>query len=266
VIWFRRRQQDEDGTGDVALEAPENEVDVVDEGSGDGSERGRAAERRAEQAAAESERAARGPLDVSEVEDDVTRIDLGALRIPPRQGMGLRLEIDEKTQRVIAANIQLEESTVQLQAFAAPRTEGIWDDIRTEIGAQITKQGGTADEVPGTFGREIIARIPARTPDGRTGHRVARFTGVDGPRWFLRAVFNGQAAVSEEAAADLEEVVRGIVVVRGSEAMAPRDLLPLKLPQGQSQPVDAEQEPAEDEDGLGPLDPLRRGPETTETR
>ena len=144
--------------------------------------------------------------------------------------MELRLEIEDKTQRVIAVTIALGGSTLQLQAFAAPRTLGVWDDIRAEIGAQVTKQGGTADEVPGVFGRELIARIPVRTADGRTGHQASRFVGVDGPRWFLRGVFGGPASHDHDAAAALEDVLRSSVVVRGAEAMAPRDLLPLTLP------------------------------------
>lgn len=171
-----------------------------------------------------------GPYDVTEVTDQLTRVDLGALRVPPRPGMQLRLELEEKTQRVIAATIGLAGSTVQLQAFAAPRSEGIWDDIRAEIATQVTSSGGTADEIRGSFGQELLARLPVRTSDGRTGHRPARFIGVDGPRWFLRGVFSGPAAADEAAAQPLEDVVRQTVVVRGSEAMAPRDLLPLKMP------------------------------------
>ena len=195
-----------------------------------------------------------GPLDEHQVDDDVSRVDLGALRVPPRPGMELRLELEQNTQRVVAATIGLAGSTVQLQAFAAPRTEGVWDDIRAEIAAQVTKSGGTADEIPGSFGRELLARLPARTSDGRTGHRPARFIGVDGPRWFLRAVFSGPAAADEAAAAPLEEVLRGTVVVRGTEAMAPRDLLPLKLPaQGTPGEQDADGAPqVETTDGPAP--------------
>lgn len=171
-----------------------------------------------------------GPYDEAEVTDGMTRVDLGALRVPPRPGMQLRLELEEKTQRVIAATIGLAGSTVQLQAFAAPRSEGIWDEIRSEIATQVTSSGGTADEIDGSFGQELLARLPVRTSDGRTGHRPARFIGVDGPRWFLRGVFSGPAAADEAAAGPLEEVVRQTVVVRGTEAMAPRDLLPLTMP------------------------------------
>jgi hypothetical protein len=211
----------------------------------------------------DADRAA-GPWDVSEVEASDAYVDLGGLWLPGREGMELRLEVEEETGRVIAATIQLGDSAVQLQAFAAPRTSGIWDEIRKEIASSVTRQGGTADEMPGTFGRELLARVPARGPDGRTTHQPARFAGIDGPRWFLRAVFHGQAAYEAEAAVELEALVRGVVVVRGGEAMAPRELLTLRLPEGVGE---APEEPAEEpSDGRDDLRPFERGPEITEVR
>jgi uncharacterized protein DUF3710 len=212
-----------------------------------------------------------GPWDVSEVESSESYVDLGGLWLPGRDGMELRLEVEEESGRVIAATVQLGGSAVQLQAFAAPRREGIWDDIRKEIASSVTRQGGTADEVPGPFGRELLARVPTRTPDGRTAHQPARFAGIDGPRWFLRAVFHGAAAYEAEQAVELETLVREVVVVRGSEAMAPRELLTLRLPEGATE-AGAEGEgegEAADQNGDGGRDPLRpfdRGPEITEVR
>jgi hypothetical protein len=204
-----------------------------------------------------------GPWDVSELPELDGFVDLGALRLRGREGMELRLEVEEATGSVTAATIQLGASAVQLQAFAAPRGEGIWDEIREEIASGITRQGGTADEVPGVFGRELIARIPVRSADGRTGHQPARFAGIDGPRWFLRAVFHGAAVHEAQAAMELESVVRDVVVVRGAEAMAPRELLPLKLPDAVTggQPQDGEAAPERES-----LDPFTRGPEITEIR
>ena len=205
-----------------------------------------------------------GPWDVSEVSGREGYIDLGGLWLPAHEGMEVRLDVEEQSGLVTAATVVLGGSVVQLQAFAAPRTEGIWAEIRAEIAAGITRQGGTADEVPGTFGQELLARIPVRSPDGRTTHQPARFTGVDGPRWFLRAVFHGPAAYEHDAAGALETLVRGVVVVRGSEAMAPRELLALKLPQG----AGAEPPPEEEEEAPArePLNPFERGPEITEVR
>jgi Protein of unknown function (DUF3710) len=200
-----------------------------------------------------------GPWDVAERPDAEGLVDLGAIRLRGRDGMELRLEIEESSGMVTAATVQVEGSAVQLQAFAAPRSEGIWEEIRSEIAAGITRQGGTVDEVPGSFGRELIARIPVRTPDGRAGHQPARFVGVDGPRWFLRAVFHGPAVYDAQAGAAMESVVRDVVVVRGEEAMAPRDLLPLRLPDAVA--TQTEQQPEEQRE---PLEPFRRGPEITE--
>jgi len=209
----------------------------------------------------------RGPWDVSEVDDEVARVDLGALRVPGVAGMELRMEIDKATDVVSAASVSVDGSSMQLQAYAAPRTDGIWDEIREEIAASVVQQGGSADDLPGPFGRELLARLPVRTAEGRTGHRPARFLGVDGPRWFVRAVVTGKAAVEPGAAAVLEQVFAGVVVVRGTEAHAPRDLLALTLPGSVSAPeataAEPEQESSDDDSGFNPLE---RGPEITEIR
>ena len=199
----------------------------------------------------------RGPWDVDEVPERGQRVDLGALWLPGRDGMELRMEIEKASKVVSAAAVSLHGSSLQLQVFAAPRTEGIWDDIRAEIAESVTKQGGSVDDLPGPFGRELLARLPVRTSEGRTGHRPARFIGHDGPRWFLRGVLTGRAAIEPAEAAELEAVFADVVVVRGSEPRAPRDLLPLAMP-GQ-RPAVAPAEPV-----AAPVDPLTRGPEITE--
>jgi hypothetical protein len=171
-----------------------------------------------------------GPWDAADEVDDRPRVDLGALHVPGVPGMELRMEIDKTTNTVSAASVSIDGSTLQLQAYAAPRTDGIWDEIRGEIQQSVVAQGGAADDLPGPFGRELLARLPARTPEGRTGHRPARFLGVDGPRWFLRGMISGPAAESPEAAAALEQAFRQIVVVRGNAPMPVREQLPLILP------------------------------------
>ncbi|GIG38058.1 DUF3710 domain-containing protein [Cellulomonas pakistanensis] len=201
-----------------------------------------------------------GPWDSGEEVPAGPRVDLGALRLPGVHGMELRMEIDKKSGTVTAVGVTIDGSTLQMQAFAAPRTDGIWDEIREEIGESVRKQGGAVDDVPGPFGRELLARLPVRTPEGRTGHRPARFVGVDGPRWFLRGVITGRAAVDEAAAAQLEDLFRRTVVVRGTEARAPRDLLALTLPDQAAAPKPPV-EPA-----APTFDPLQRGPEITEIR
>jgi hypothetical protein len=208
-----------------------------------------------------------GPFDSSEVTGQEGRLDLGALWLTGLPGMELRLEVEEGTQNVVGVTAVLGESAVQLQAFAAPRSEGIWEDIRSEIAASITSQGGTCDKMSGPLGPELRAQMPSHDPNGRTVFSPVRFIGVDGPRWFLRAVHSGPAAVDEDAASTLLDVVRATVVVRGDEAMAPRELLSLKLP---DQPdADGEDAPHEDDapaDGpsVDDFKPFERGPEITE--
>jgi hypothetical protein len=205
---------------------------------------------------------AAGPFDRSEVEDTEGRLDLGSLWLAGIPGMELRLEVDQEADTVVGVTAVLGESAVQLQAFAAPRSEGIWDEIRGEIAASITRQGGTAEDTVGPLGVELQTRMPGQDANGRTVFSPARFLGVDGPRWFLRAVLSGRAAIDPEAAEPLIDVVRATVVVRGDEPMAPRDLLPLTLPDGGEPAPAEEEEPARTDD----LSPFERGPEITEIR
>jgi len=201
-------------------------------------------------------RAATGPFDVSEIEAQDGYVDLGALLIAPREGLQLRLEVEEASQRVVAVTMDLEGSSLQLQAFAAPRSEGLWDEIREQIGQSVGSQGGQVEEIEGSFGTELVAKLPAGGADGSQGYRVARFIGVDGPRWFLRGVFGGEAALDRDAAAGLEGLFRQIVVVRGENPMPPRDLLQLRLPKDTAAAPSPQAAPD--------LEQPERGPEITQ--
>ena len=216
---------------------------------------------RADDSSSDPDMTARGPWDVDEVTERGSRVDLGALWVPARDGMELRMEIDQNTRMVTAAAVTLAGSTLQMQVFAAPRTEGIWEDIRAEIAESVTQQGGSVDDLPGPFGRELLARLPVRTSDGRTSHRPARFIGHDGQRWFLRGVLTGRAAVDPHEALALEELFGDLVVLRGTEARVPRELIALTVPQAGG----ALREGSLDPTARKTLeDPLTRGPEITE--
>jgi hypothetical protein len=202
-----------------------------------------------------------GPWDESEVDDPASggRINLGGMWLPGSPGLELRVEADQNTGTVIAVTMVLDDGALQLQPFAAPRSEGIWDEVRGEIRAGITAQGGTADEVEGPFGTELRTKVPVR---GQTGSSVqpARFLGVDGPRWFLRGVLTGRPAVETGADAALLGLFRDVVVVRGAAPMAPREAIPLTLPEDKQA---LEEATAVEDD---PLNPFARGPEITEIR
>lgn len=180
---------------------------------------------------APEDRATEGPLDELEANPVRPYIDLGGIKILPREGLHLRLEVEEGTQRVIAVGLDYAGSTLQVQPFAAPRSSGLWHEIRDQIAEQIAKQGGTTTEREGTFGPELLAELPLAGPEAGA-KRIARFIGVDGPRWFLRGVIAGAGALDAAAAEKIEELFRSVVVVRGSGPMPPRDLIPLKVPAG----------------------------------
>jgi len=168
-----------------------------------------------------------GPYDERDAPDDgLARIDLGALRVPVGPGIDLRLEMDD-AQQVIAVTLATKDGHMQLGVFAAPRNEGIWDDIRTEIAASVNSQKGAAKEVSDErFGTQLTGKLP-----GDGGALVpVRFIGVDGPRWFLRAMLVGAIATDRAKAASFEQALRQVVVVRGVEPLPAREPVPLRLP------------------------------------
>lgn len=191
-----------------------------------------------------------GPWDVADAPDDgIQRLDLGALRLPARPGMELRVDLNAQ-QQVVGATLRSGDSLLQISAFAAPRAAGIWDDVREEIARTASGQGASLREVEGPFGVELAGTVMA-TPPAQPGQappqpvrRPARFLGVDGPRWFLRGTISGAAASDPEAAAALEDAFRAIVVVRGTEPMPVREALPLALPPETAARIAQQQEAA----------------------
>ncbi|HKT57521.1 MAG TPA: DUF3710 domain-containing protein [Microbacterium sp.] len=179
---------------------------------------------------APDDRETAGPFDESEANPVRPYIDLGGIKVLPREGLNLRLEIEEQTNRIVAVGLDYADSTLQVQPFAAPRTAGLWDETREQIRAQVRQQGGRVEEREGPLGPELLAEVPVANPDGTTGKRLARFVGIDGPRWFLRGVIGGAATGDVNAAASVEDLFRSLVVVRGGNPMPPRDLIPLKMP------------------------------------
>lgn len=180
---------------------------------------------------APADRAETGPFDESEANAVRPYIDLGGIKILPREGLNLRLEVEEQTKRIVAVGLDYAGSTLQVQPFAAPRSAGLWDETREQIRAQLQQQGGRVEEREGPLGPELLAEVPVNAPDGTSGTRLARFVGVDGPRWFLRGVIGGAATSDLDAAAEVEDLFRSLVVVRGGSPMPPRDLIPLRMPQ-----------------------------------
>jgi hypothetical protein len=166
-----------------------------------------------------------GPYDERDApEDEIPRADLGALRIPVGTGLDLQVEVNE-AQQVVSATLASPQGSMQLGLFAAPRNEGIWDEVRAEIADSLKQQrGNPAERTNGTFGTELTGTIPA---DG--GRVPVRFIGVDGPRWFLRAMLIGPPSDPAKGKR-FEDALRNVIVVRGNDPLPVRDPVPLTLP------------------------------------
>jgi hypothetical protein len=247
---FRRRREDED----PSVPEPVGEAGTEEPG-----------------AAAESESAGHqvqmsaGPWDAGEDVPAQERVDFGSLLVPASEGCEIQVSVMEDQAAWIT--VVRGESGLQLQAFAASKSGGLWDEVRREIAAELSRTGGQSHEVQGPFGMELMARIvPGEPVQGarRGALEPVRFLGVDGPRWFLRGLISGPAARHEELARPLEQVFANVVVVRGDHPVPPRDLLEIRLPE-QVQQALAEQS-AEPEENRWALGPFERGPEITETR
>jgi hypothetical protein len=219
-----------------------------------------------------------GPWDAADApEREVPRLDLGALQVPVSGGLEVRVDVDAQGQ-VVAATLVKGPSALQLSVFAAPRTDGIWDEVREEIASALGQGGGQATPADGPFGTELRASVPTQVPDRGVMLAPARFLGVDGPRWFVRGLMTGAGAADPAQAEELEQAFRDVVVVRGGDPMAVRDPLPLRLPPDVSQKAGqaaAEARKADQADQAGqqparaggdPLPMPERGPEITEIR
>ncbi|MEU4156754.1 DUF3710 domain-containing protein [Actinoplanes sp. NPDC026670] len=165
-----------------------------------------------------------GPWDVRYAPEGVQRLDLGSLQIPAIEGVEVRVQAnpDGGVEQVVLVD---GESALQLGVFAAPKTEGIWGEVREEIAGAMAADGVSPREVDGRYGVELIARV--NTPEGPAD---VRFVGVDGPRWMVRALYQGAAASDPGREGVLGEVLSGLVVVRDNEPRPVREPLPMRLP------------------------------------
>lgn len=167
-----------------------------------------------------------GPWDIDDenVPDYDEHLDMGAYYLPFLQGVALRIKANRTTQQILGATITYGNSSLEIEAFAAPKTMGLWDDVR----ADLLQNNPAAGERPGVFGTELL--LPVNIKGGKTVH--TRIVGVDGPRWMLRGIFSGKAAVlaGDPETEALNRFFADIVVERGDEPLAPRDLIPMHPP------------------------------------
>ena len=162
-----------------------------------------------------------GPYDVDDApEDGVQRLDLGSVRLPVPDGGQLQVEMDPSG-GVRAVHVVTPVGQLTVNAYAAPRSGGLWTEIVGELGEQLRGDGATVRSTAGEWGLELVAAL---------GEMTLRFVGVDGPRWMLRGVVAGPPEAADTSAAALYGLVRGTVVVRGPQPMPVRTPLVVELP------------------------------------
>ncbi len=120
-----------------------------------------------------------GPWDDSEVRDPAEgRVDLGGPSSCPESTAwscgSSRGRRDRRGHR------RPQGQRHPVEAFAAPKREGIWGEVREEIATGITQQG-VIDEVEGPLGWELRAQVPVQLPDGTVVSRSCGSSGVDRP-------------------------------------------------------------------------------------
>lgn len=174
-----------------------------------------------------------GPFDRSELKDfvaDSRTFDFGSItlrQLPPEAS--IRLQIIEGTETITAITIDIDQSILELSAWAGPEGPGFWTEIRSDLIRNVRAQGGSAECAPGPFGTEVISNIPQRSPSGELEIVVTRTWVVEGPGWILRGVIGGAAARASQQPVDstLLTILRNVVVSRGDAARTKGELLPL---------------------------------------
>ncbi|PJJ44178.1 uncharacterized protein DUF3710 [Glutamicibacter mysorens] len=211
----------------------------------------------AEDAAQNEQEPKTGPFDYDDIENTQEYLDFGSILIKPVAGLKVRMDVEESNKRVIAVSLEIAESRIQLMAFSSSKSESLWPGISDKIKSDISAQNGEIFTRDGEYGQELLAKVPQQLPDGRAGHVALRFVGIDGRRWFLRAVIGGAAIGNEEAANIVDGILRDVVVNRGDKPLPPAELLPLSVPSNaQVRPPAPEQNPE--------LKRPERGPEITQ--
>lgn len=178
-----------------------------------------------------------GPFDIDEVDldaDDVTRIDFDSLIVTPFENMQMQLQLDQETGSVHSLLVVQGTSALEVALFAAPASSLMVDEVHEEMVRGTKSQGGDATVGPGPLGAELRRIVPMKGPDGEDGYHISRTWLAQGPRWLLRGVLMGEAALGDELDATgelLYEFFCNLVVRRDNSPRVPGDVIGLKVPE-----------------------------------
>ncbi len=158
-------------------------------------------------------------------------VDLGSLFVPPVPGMQVRAQFEADGKTLHRIMLVLGTSGIRVSVAAAPRSGGVWDELRAQLAHGVENQGGKVSEVEGRYGTELRVQLPVQLPNGSQGFTPMRFIGVEGPRWVTRLDIQGAAASGDAAQEEAcDDVIDRLIVNRGGEPRVRLSLLPLQLP------------------------------------
>ncbi|MEV7396205.1 DUF3710 domain-containing protein [Aeromicrobium sp. NPDC092404] len=176
---------------------------------------------------------ANGPWDISEKspEEDPSYVDLGPLLVRAQDAYSIQLPAEGENGQIASAVLVAGDAALELRAFAATRSGGLWDEVRDDLILEVARLNGTSEQVSGPYGPELHVRVPVELPGGEEGFQPSRIVGVEGPRWMLRGTFLGEAGLNPSDDGPLMQAFRDVIVRRGNEARIAREALLLTLPE-----------------------------------
>lgn len=169
-----------------------------------------------------------GPYDSADPNAPSEVAVFGSISFVPSPLVTVRAEVEEGTGRIVALSFDYKESSLQVQAFASPKGEYIWDSVLEDIEANLSAQAVAVQRQVGPFGTELMAELALA---GKPVQPVRMFA-ASGERWLVRGTMSGRALTDLEQRTFLEDFFKGIVINRGQLPLPPRELLPLELPTG----------------------------------
>ena len=109
-----------------------------------------------------------GPRNYGDVDTSEGYVDMGAILFPARPGMQLRTQVADDGTTVLQILVVLGNSGIQMSVAAAPRSGGVWDELRDEIRSGFEKQGAKVADIRTRYGNELLVDMPMKMPDGRS--------------------------------------------------------------------------------------------------
>ena len=159
-----------------------------------------------------------GPRNYGEVDASDGYVDMGSILFPAVQGMQLRTQVADDGTTVLQILVVLGSSGIQMSVAAAPRSGGVWEELREEIRKGFEDQGAKVADYPTRYGNELLVDMPMQMPDGRSATSRMRIL--------------GPAAANAEAGVEIEKVIDRIIVRRDEHPRTRLELLPVHLPAG----------------------------------